>query len=88
MVIVISLSIQLYTIDAFKYAASALASLSVVRALFGFAFPLFATQMFDALGNGGGYSLLAGIAIVIGIPFPAWIYFYGAKLRAKSPVNR
>lgn len=44
--------------------------------------------MFDRLGDGGGYSLLAGLAIVIGIPFPIWIYFYGEKIRAQSNLNR
>jgi hypothetical protein len=29
--------------------------------MFGFIFPLFATEMFDALGNGGGNSLLGGL---------------------------
>jgi len=56
----------------------------VFRSLLGFAFPLFGAQMFAALGYGGGNSLLAGIAIVIGIPFPVWIYFHGEQIRAKS----
>lgn len=56
--------------------------------MFGFVFPLFGEQMFDALGNGGGYSLLAGLAIVFGIPFPIWIYYYGARIRARSDLTR
>jgi len=82
------LPIQLYLVDSFQYAASAIAAATVIRSLFGFVFPLFGEQMFDALGNGGGYSLLAGLAIVIGIPFPIWIYYAGEKIRAKSDLNR
>jgi len=51
-----SIPIQLYLVDTFKYAASALAAVAVLRSLFGFFFPLFAGQMFDALTIGGGYS--------------------------------
>ncbi|KAK7060904.1 hypothetical protein VNI00_000637 [Paramarasmius palmivorus] len=82
------LPIQLYLVDAFKYAASANAAASVFRSLLGFAFPLFGRQMFDALGLGGGNSLLAGLAIVLGIPFPIWLYYRGAAIRARSDLNR
>lgn len=82
------LPIQLYLVDAFQYAASAIAAATVLRSLMGFAFPLFGEQMFDALGDGPGYSLLAGLSIVIGIPFPIWIYFYGEKIRLRSDLNR
>ncbi|KAJ7588113.1 major facilitator superfamily domain-containing protein [Mycena floridula] len=84
----ISLPISLYLVDAFTYAASALAAASVFRSLFGFAFPLFASQMFDALGMGPGNSLLAGMSIVLGIPFPIWIYYYGEAMRKRSSLSR
>lgn len=32
--------------------------------------------------------LLAGVAIVIGIPFPIYIYLHGAEIRAKSKYTR
>ncbi|EIN10549.1 multidrug resistance protein 4 [Punctularia strigosozonata HHB-11173 SS5] len=82
------LPIQLYLVDSFVYAASALAAASVVRSLFGFIFPLFATQMFNALGNGGGNSLLGGLAIVLGIPFSVFLYIYGERIRSKSDLTR
>jgi len=82
------LPIQLYLVDAFQFAASALAAASVLRSLFGFAFPLFAAQMFEALGYGGGGSLLGGLAIVLGIPFPVWIYYKGEGMRARNPLTR
>ncbi|KAI3619652.1 mfs multidrug [Moniliophthora roreri] len=82
------LPISLYLVDAFTYAASALSAASVLRSLLGFAFPLFAQQMFDTLGVGPGNSLLAGLAIVLGIPFPIWIYYHGEAMRARSDLNR
>ena len=44
--------------------------------------------MFAALGYGGGNSLLAGLAIVIGIPFPIWLYFKGEQMRMNSKYAR
>lgn len=83
-----SLPIQLYLVDAFTYAASAVAAASVFRSMLGFVFPLFGAQMYAALGQGGGNSLLAGLAIVIGIPFPIWIWYKGEAIRAASPLSR
>ncbi|KAF8577723.1 multidrug resistance protein 4 [Ramaria rubella] len=83
--------IQLYLVDAFdafQYAASALAAAAVFRCLFGFAFPLFGEQLFQALGVGGANTLLAGIAILIGVPFPIWIYYKGEGMRARSNLAR
>jgi len=81
------LPMQVYIIDTFEYAASALAAATVFRALFGFAFPLFGAQMFARLGDGGGNSLLAGLAIIVGIPFPIYIWFNGARLRERHKVD-
>lgn len=83
-----SLPIQLYLVDAFSYAASALSAASVFRSLLGFAFPLFGQQMYAKLGYGGGNSLLAGLSIVIGIPFPIWIWFKGEEIRKRSSLAR
>ncbi|KAF8887590.1 multidrug resistance protein 4 [Infundibulicybe gibba] len=82
------LPIQLYLVDSFTYAASALAAASVFRSMLGFVFPLFGQQMFDALGLGGGNSLLAGLGIVLGIPFPVWIYYRGEAIRVRSKYSR
>lgn len=78
------LPIQLYLVDAFVYRASAIAAASVFRSVLGFVFPLFGEQMFSALGYGWGNTLLAGLAIVIGIPFPIWIYYAGERIRSRS----
>lgn len=78
-------SVQTYVIDAYTtYAASAVASVTFMRSLAGFAFPLFAPQLYDSLGYGWGNSLLAFIGIAIGVPAP-WIFWrYGAAIRARS----
>jgi hypothetical protein len=81
------LPIQLYLSDAFTFAASALSAAAVFRSLLGFAFPLFGSQMYSKLGDGGGNSLLAGLAIVIGIPFPIWLWYKGAEIRGRSKLD-
>ena len=80
--------VQLYLVDSFTYSASALAAAAVLRSLFGFAFPLFGDQMFERLGHGGGNSLLAGIAILTGVPFPIWLFYKGEEMRLRNPLNR
>ncbi|KAG8906072.1 hypothetical protein FRB99_007660 [Tulasnella sp. 403] len=82
------LPMQVYLVDSFKFAASAVAAATLLRSLFGFAFPLFADRIFDALGVGGGYSLVAGIAVLVGWPFPLWIYLKGEQMRARSALTR
>lgn len=78
--------IQTYLVDAYtRYAASALAAITVLRSLAGFGFPLFAQYMYNALDYGWGNSLLAFVGIGIGIPAPLLLWKYGAKLRAMSP---
>ncbi|KIY52336.1 MFS general substrate transporter [Fistulina hepatica ATCC 64428] len=83
-----SLPILLYLVDTFQYAASAFGAATVFRCLSGFAFPLFASQMYDALGMGLGNSLLGAVSIVLGIPFPIYLYLYGEQIRARSPYAR
>ncbi|KAF9051613.1 multidrug resistance protein 4 [Panaeolus papilionaceus] len=82
------LPVQLYLVDSFAYAASATSANALFRSLLGFAFPLFGQQMFDKLGLGPGNSLLAGLAILLGIPFPVWLYFNGERLRASNALTR
>ncbi|KAJ7217316.1 major facilitator superfamily domain-containing protein [Mycena pura] len=82
------LPIQLYLVDSFTFAASALSAASVFRSLLGFAFPLFGQQMYNALGQGGGNSLLGGLAIILGIPFPIYLYYHGADIRRRSTLTR
>ncbi|KAE8372307.1 FAD binding domain-containing protein [Aspergillus bertholletiae] len=77
--------IQTYIVDAYtRFAASAMAAGSFLRSIAGFAFPLFAPYMYQALHYGWGNSLLAFISIAIGIPAPIFLWKYGEKMRKIS----
>lgn len=65
------------------YAASALAANTVCRSAVGAAAPLFTQQMFNALGVGGGGSLIGGIAVLL-MPIPFVFYKYGGPIRERS----
>jgi DHA1 family multidrug resistance protein-like MFS transporter len=65
------------------YAASALAANTICRSAAGSAAPLFTTYMFDALGVGGGGSLIAGVACLL-VPIPFVFYKYGEPIRKRS----
>jgi hypothetical protein len=64
------------------YAASVLAANSVLRSLFGTAFPLFATRMYDSLGNQWASSIPAFLVLVC-LPFPFLFHKYGPQIRSK-----
>ena len=76
---------QTYGVDTYPlYAASAGAAAFFLRSLAGFAFPLFAPYMYARLDYGWGNSLIALIALVLGLPAPFLLWRYGPWLRAKS----
>ena len=78
--------IQTYLVDSYtRYAASAVAAATVLRSLAGFGFPLFAPAMYNALQYGWGNSLLGFIALGLGVPAPWLLWFFGKKLRERSP---
>lgn len=58
---------------------------TVMRSLAGFGFPLFAPAMYKTLGYGWGNSVLGFVAIGIGFPAPVLLWFYGERLRIRSP---
>ncbi|KAK6386913.1 uncharacterized protein PV06_07869 [Exophiala oligosperma] len=72
-----------YLIDAYTiYAASVLAANSVLRSLFGAAFPLFTSQMYANLGIHWASSIPAFLALAC-TPFPFIFYKYGEPIRMK-----
>ena len=76
---------QIYIVDSYtRFAASAIAATTVLRSLGGFAFPLFAGAMYNALGYGWGNSTLAFCGLIIGFPTPIFLWWFGANLRKKS----
>lgn len=81
--VLVFLSCMNYLIDAYTiYAASVLASNSVLRSLFGAAFPLFTTYMFRNLGIHWASSIPAFLALACA-PFPFVFYRYGESIRMK-----
>ncbi|KAF4333709.1 multidrug resistance [Fusarium beomiforme] len=77
------LSLLNYLIDSYViFAASVLAANSILRSLFGAAFPLFTTYMFNDLGIHWGASIPAFLAVAC-VPFPFLFYKYGETIRMK-----
>ncbi|KAK9364602.1 MFS general substrate transporter [Lipomyces kononenkoae] len=73
-----------YIIDSYlMYAASAVATNTVLRSACAAASPLFTQYMFDALGVGGAGSLIGGVGVLL-MPIPFVFYKYGAAIRARS----
>ena len=67
---------------------AALASVSILRSIAGFGFPIFAPGMFRSLGYGMGNTVLAVIAVVIGVP--AYVSLFplslSSNLMTSSPI--
>lgn len=79
--VLVFLSIMNYLIDAYTiFAASVLAANSVLRSLFGAAFPLFTTYMYQDLGIHWASSIPAFLAVAC-VPFPFLFYKYGPRIR-------
>ncbi|OJD36441.1 mfs multidrug [Diplodia corticola] len=80
-VLCIYMPVQAYLIDAFTiYAASASATNTVVRSLFGAFLPFAGPSLYDALGLGWGNSLLAFVALATA-PGPFLLLKYGERIR-------
>jgi hypothetical protein len=65
------------------YTASAMAANTICRSACGAAAPLFTRYMFNALGVGGGGSLIGGFAVLLA-PIPFIFYRYGEPIRKRS----
>ncbi|RYP05870.1 hypothetical protein DL764_003513 [Monosporascus ibericus] len=71
-----------YLLDEFtEHGASANASSRMFSYVVGFAFPIFAPQLYAQLGYGWGNSLLAFLFVLLGCPVPLIVWFWGEKLR-------
>ncbi|KAM0546936.1 hypothetical protein ACHAPJ_010596 [Fusarium lateritium] len=80
--VLVFLSIMNYLIDSYTiFAASVLAANSILRSLFGAAFPLFTVQMYENLGLHWASSVPAFLALAC-LPFPFLFYKYGSQIRA------
>lgn len=81
--VLVFLSILNYLIDAYTiFAASVLAANAVLRSLFGAAFPLFTSYMYQDLGIHWASTIPAFLALAC-VPFPFLFYKYGATIRKR-----
>ncbi|CAM1505515.1 Fc.00g111520.m01.CDS01 [Cosmosporella sp. VM-42] len=81
--VLVFLSLMNYLVDSYViFAASVLAANSVLRSLFGAAFPLFTTYMYNDLGIHWASSIPAFLALAC-VPFPFLFYKYGEQIRMK-----
>ncbi|KAJ5103392.1 hypothetical protein N7532_003921 [Penicillium argentinense] len=72
-----------YLVDAYTiYAASVLAASSALRSVFGAAFPLFTSVMYENLGIHWASSIPAFLALVC-VPIPFLFYRYGPVIRRR-----
>ncbi|KAI5865330.1 putative bicyclomycin resistance protein [Durotheca rogersii] len=85
--LVLFLCIQMYLIDTFTvYAASAIASFTVVRSVAGAVLPLCGLQLYDTFGIGWGNTLLA--AVCLPLVFVAVLMMRQRLLRQDIPVAK
>ena len=81
------MGVQVYVVDAFSvYAASAIASNTVVRSIAGALLPLAGLPMFETLGVGWGNTLLGLIALTT-VPGALLLIKYGEHLRKKYEIK-
>ncbi|OCK77027.1 MFS general substrate transporter [Lepidopterella palustris CBS 459.81] len=81
--VLVFLSVMNYLIDAYTiFAASVLAASSVLRSLFGAAFPLFTNQMYARLGIHWASSIPAFLALAC-VPLPFLFFKYGSEIRKR-----
>ena len=86
--VMLFLSCLNYLIDSYTvYAASVLAANSILRSLFGAAFPLFTNYMYQSLGIHWASSVPAFLAVAC-IPFPFLFYRYGAAVRKRCKYSK
>ncbi|KAI0390779.1 MFS general substrate transporter [Xylariaceae sp. FL0594] len=85
--ILVFFCIQTYLVDAFTvYAASAIASNTIIRSVVGGVLPLAGLRLFEKLGYGWGNSLLGFIAIAF-LPIAFIIRRYGERLRKRYEIK-
>ncbi|CAO1618183.1 unnamed protein product [Sympodiomycopsis kandeliae] len=82
---IIFVAVSDYTASCYSmYAASAIGAQSLFREILCGSFTLFTIQMYEGLGYSWASTLLAILAAVVSI-LPFLLYYYGPKLRARSP---
>lgn len=71
-------AVNAYQLDEFgEHGASAMAASCLLQNVIGFALPIFAPHMYEAMGYGWGNSLIALIMLGLGLPMAAVLWFWG-----------
>ncbi|EKD14093.1 hypothetical protein MBM_07770 [Drepanopeziza brunnea f. sp. 'multigermtubi' MB_m1] len=84
-IIIISQGIKLYTVSTYgTYAASAQGAVNFTRSIGSGTFPLFAPFILAKLGYGWMGTVMACVAVVLGIPGPIILWYHGPRLRKKA----
>ncbi|KAE9406080.1 MFS general substrate transporter [Gymnopus androsaceus JB14] len=77
-------SMIVYIVDTYlMFAATALATNTIIRSAVGSIFPLFTTQLYHHLGIGWASTFIAAVCLVL-MPIPFLFFKYGARIRSKS----
>lgn len=80
-------AVNAYQIDEFsEYGASAMAASCLLQNVIGFVLPIFAPQLYTALGYGWGNSVIALAMVGLGFPMAAVLWFRGERIRAVGQV--
>ncbi|PYI16009.1 MFS general substrate transporter [Aspergillus violaceofuscus CBS 115571] len=80
---ILSQDMLAYLLDEFTtHTASANTAAHMLSNILGFAFPIFAPDLYAALGYGWGNSLLGFIFVAVGWPIPVILWIYRSRLRA------
>lgn len=80
-----AMPLQAYVMESYPdHTSSASAATQFLRSLTAFLFPLFAPRMYHVLGYGWANSALAFGGLLLGVPAPFVLWFFGAKLRARA----
>ncbi|KAL2260090.1 hypothetical protein VTK26DRAFT_6011 [Humicola hyalothermophila] len=80
--------VMAYVVDVFGvYSASAMTSIIVTRCLMGTFLPLSTAPLVNAFGSGWGFSILAGLALIL-TPIPVLMLRYGEHWRKFSKYSR
>lgn len=79
---------QAYVMDSYlELAGSASGASQLLRGLAAAGFPLFAPELYGALGYGWGSSLLGLVFVGVAVPVPAALWVWGKKWRGEAVVR-
>lgn len=85
---VTGMPLQAYIMETYpEHTSSAGAASQFLRSLTAFLFPLFAPTMYEVLGYGWGNTTIAFIGLLLGLPAPLILWYYGARLRARAQAS-